>query len=60
MSPSVKIRDFLDQYQHKLQLEFTSGKVGLDRQIMLSRHEAAIVPSTSRFGCGVTPPTTSM
>ena len=49
MSPSVKIRDFLDQYQHKLQLEFTSGKVGLDRQIMLSRHEADTYDAADYF-----------
>jgi HPr kinase/phosphorylase len=37
MTPSLKIRDFLNQYQHKLQLGFTSRQIGLDRKIMLSR-----------------------
>ena len=37
MTPSLKIRDFLNQYQHKLQLDFTSRQIGLDREIMLSR-----------------------
>lgn len=37
MRPSIKIRDFLNQYQQKLKLEFISGQVGLDREIKLSR-----------------------
>jgi len=49
MRSSLKIRDFLNQYQHKLQqararhpgeicgLEFTSREVGLEREIKLSR-----------------------
>jgi len=37
MIPSLKIRDFLNQHQHKLQLELTSREVGLEREIKLSR-----------------------
>jgi HPr kinase/phosphorylase len=40
MRPSLKIHEFLDQYQNKLKLEFTSGQVGLEREIMLSRQAA--------------------
>lgn len=37
MIPSIKISEFLNQYQHKLKLAFTSRRVGLEREIMLSR-----------------------
>jgi len=47
MRPSLKIRDFLNQYRHKLQqarishqdggLAFISREVGLERDIKLSR-----------------------
>jgi HPr kinase/phosphorylase len=37
MRPSLKIYEFLDQYQNKLELEFASEQVGLAREIMLSR-----------------------
>ena len=40
MRPSLKIRDFLKQYQQKLKLEFTSRQLGLDREIQLSRQAA--------------------
>lgn len=37
MTPALIIRDFFHQYQPKLQLTFSSAKVGLDREIKLSR-----------------------
>lgn len=37
MRPSLEIREFLHQFQHKLQLTFVSAEIGLDRQIKLSR-----------------------
>lgn len=37
MSPALTIRQFLDQYQPQLKLSFTSAKIGLDREIKLSR-----------------------
>ena len=49
MRPSLKIRDFLDQYQHKLQLEFTSRKVGLEREIKLSRQAADTFDAADYF-----------
>lgn len=49
MRPSLKIRDFLSQYQHKLQLQFTSREVGLDREIMLSRQAADTFDAADYF-----------
>jgi HPr kinase/phosphorylase len=49
MRPSLKIRDFLDQYQHKLQLDFTSREVGLDREIKLSRQAADTFDAADYF-----------
>ncbi len=37
MRPALTIRQFLDQYQPQLKLSFTSARVGLDREIKLSR-----------------------
>ena len=37
MSPALTIRQFLDQYQLQLKLNFTSARIGLDREIKLSR-----------------------
>ncbi len=37
MRPALLIRDFFHQYQPKLQLTFSSAKIGLDREIKLSR-----------------------
>ena len=37
MRPSLEIREFLHQYQQKLQLTFASAEIGLDRHIKLSR-----------------------
>jgi HPr kinase/phosphorylase len=49
MTPSLKIRDFLNQYQHKLQLGFTSRQIGLDREIMLSRQAADTFDAADYF-----------
>lgn len=37
MIPSLKINDFLNQYQQKLQLTFASAEVGLQQEIKISR-----------------------
>jgi HPr kinase/phosphorylase len=37
MRPSLEIREFLHQYQQKLQLTFASAEIGLDRHVKLSR-----------------------
>ncbi|HUV22203.1 MAG TPA: HPr(Ser) kinase/phosphatase [Gammaproteobacteria bacterium] len=49
MTPSLKIRAFLDQHQHQLQLGFTSRQVGLDREIMLSRQAADTFDAADYF-----------
>jgi HPr kinase/phosphorylase len=49
MRPSIKIRDFLDQYQHRLKLEFTSRQVGLEREIKLSRQAADTFDAADYF-----------
>ena len=49
MRPSLKIRDFLSQYQHKLQLDFTSREVGLEREIKLSRQVADTFDAADYF-----------
>jgi HPr kinase/phosphorylase len=49
MTPSLKIREFLNQYQHKLRLEFTSRQIGLDREIMLSRQAADTFDAADYF-----------
>jgi HPr kinase/phosphorylase len=49
MTPSLKIRDFLNQHQHQLKLEFTSHQVGLDRAIMLSRQAADTFDAADYF-----------
>ncbi len=49
MRPSIKIRDFLNQYQHKLQLDFTSREVGLEREIKLSRQAADTFDAADYF-----------
>jgi hypothetical protein len=49
MTPSLKIRDFLKQYQHKLKLEFTSRQIGLDREIKLSRQAADTFDAADYF-----------
>lgn len=37
MRPSLEIREFLHQYQQKLQLTFASAEIGLNRHVELSR-----------------------
>jgi HPr kinase/phosphorylase len=37
MRPSLEIREFLHQYQQKLQLTFASAEIGLERHVKLSR-----------------------
>ena len=37
MRPALTIHQFLDQYQPQLKLSFTSARIGLDREIKLSR-----------------------
>jgi HPr kinase/phosphorylase len=55
MRPSLKIRDFLNQYQNKLQLEFTSREVGLEREIKLSRQAADTFDAADYFNVIRTP-----
>jgi HPr kinase/phosphorylase len=49
MRPSINIREFLNQYQKKLKLEFTSRQVGLDREIKLSRQAADTFDAADYF-----------
>jgi HPr kinase/phosphorylase len=49
MSSSLKIHQFLNQYQHKLQLNFTSRQVGLNREIHLSRQVADTFDAADYF-----------
>ena len=49
MRPSIKIREFLNHYQHKLKLEFTSREIGLDREIQLSRQAADTFDAADYF-----------
>ena len=49
MRPSLKISDFLNQYQQKLKLEFISREVGLEREIQLSRQAADTFDAADYF-----------
>jgi HPr kinase/phosphorylase len=49
MSPSLKIHQFLNQYQNKLKLNFTSRQVGLNREIHLSRQVADTFDAADYF-----------
>lgn len=49
MRPSLRIRDFLEQYQQKLKLEFISREVGLEREIQLSRQVADTFDAADYF-----------
>jgi len=49
MRPSLKISEFLDQYQQKLKLEFTSRQVGLEREIQVSRQAADTFDAADYF-----------
>ena len=40
MSSSLKVHEFLNQYQHRPKLNFTSRQIGMNRQIQLSRQTA--------------------
>jgi HPr kinase/phosphorylase len=55
MTPSLKIHDFLNRYQHKLQLEFTSREVGLEREIKLSRQASDTFDAADYFNIIRTP-----
>ena len=49
MSPSLTVHEFLNQYQHKLKLNFTSRQIGLNRQIQLSRQTADTFDAADYF-----------
>ena len=49
MSPSLKFDEFLNQYQHKLKLSFTSSQIGLEREIKLSRQAADTFDAADYF-----------
>lgn len=49
MRPSLTISEFLDQYQQKLRLEFTSRQVGLERKIQVSRQAADTFDAADYF-----------
>jgi len=49
MRPSIKILEFLNQFQTKLQLSFASDEVGLDREIKLSRQAADTYEAADYF-----------
>ena len=55
MRPLLKIREFLNLYQHTLKLNFTSKEVGLDRAIMLSRQAADTFDAADYFNVIRTP-----
>ncbi|MCP4389729.1 MAG: hypothetical protein GY802_15650, partial [Gammaproteobacteria bacterium] len=49
MRPALTIRAFLNQYQQKLKLSFSSGEIGLDREIKLSRQAADTFDAADYF-----------
>jgi len=49
MRPSLTISEFLDRYQQKLKLEFTSRQVGLEREIQVSRQAADTFDAADYF-----------
>jgi HPr kinase/phosphorylase len=49
MSPSLKIHEFLNQYQQRLKLNFTSRQIGLNREIQLSRQAADTFDAADYF-----------
>jgi HPr kinase/phosphorylase len=49
MRPSLKIHEFLSQYQQKLKLDFISQQVGLEREIQLSRQVADTFDAADYF-----------
>lgn len=49
MQPSLKISQFFDLYQHKLKLSYVSAKVGLRREIMISRQTSDTFEAVDYF-----------
>jgi len=49
MTPSLKIHEFLNQYQQKLKLSFTSRQVGLNCEIKLSRQASDTFDAADYF-----------
>jgi serine kinase of HPr protein (carbohydrate metabolism regulator) len=49
MIPSIKIVEFLNQFQTKLKLSFASAEIGLDREIKLSRQDADTYEAADYF-----------
>lgn len=55
MTPSLTINEFLDNYQQKLKLSFSSRQIGLDREIKLSRQAADTFDAADYFNVIRTP-----
>jgi len=49
MRPSLTINEFLSQYQQKLKLSFSSRRIGLDREIKLSRQASNTFDAADYF-----------
>ncbi|MCP4979976.1 MAG: HPr(Ser) kinase/phosphatase [Gammaproteobacteria bacterium] len=49
MRSSLKLQDFLNQYQDKLKLSFTSRQIGLQREIKLSRQASDTFDAADYF-----------
>ena len=49
MRPSLSLREFLNQYQHKLDLSFSSDRIGLDREIQVSRQASNTFDAADYF-----------
>jgi HPr kinase/phosphorylase len=49
MIPSIKIVEFLNQFQTKLKLSFASAEIGLQREIKLSRQDADTYEAADYF-----------
>lgn len=49
MRPALTLREFLNQYQQKLKLSFSSTQTGLDREIRLSRQAADTFDAADYF-----------
>lgn len=55
MRPALTIREFLKQYQHKLNLSFSSREIGLEREIKLSRQAVDTFDAADYFNVIRTP-----
>jgi HPr kinase/phosphorylase len=55
MRPSLTISEFLNNYQQKLKLSFSSRQIGLDREIKLSRQAADTFDAADYFNVIRTP-----